>query len=64
MTELEMLLRDIDGLRDSILLDWLHLSARNLTPQERVETRQTINLCIAELAELIARLDALENSET
>ena len=62
MTELEMLLRDIDGLRDSILLD--NLSARNLTPQERVETRQTINLCIAELAGLIARLDALENSET
>lgn len=57
MTEQEMLKRDIDGLRESIRLNWQDLARLNLTPEERSGIRQNTQLLSVELAALIDRLE-------
>jgi hypothetical protein len=60
MSEQEKLRRDIDGLKDSIRLNWADLAHRNLTLQERQDIRQHTNWLIDELKAHIERLEKLD----
>lgn len=57
MTELEVLDRDIRGLKELIRVAWKELASSSLTPHERREARNRITLCSAELRR---NLQALE----
>jgi hypothetical protein len=56
------LLRDIDGLRESIRLDWADLAKLQLSGDERRGIQQHIDLCIADLKELVSRLPAMPSA--
>ena len=56
MTERERLLRDIEGLRESIRLNFVDLAKLDLSPEDRAGIRQNSALLIKELADLLARL--------
>jgi hypothetical protein len=57
MTELEVLDRDICGLKELLRVAWKELSSSSLTPHERREARNRVTLCSAELRR---NLQALE----
>ena len=52
MTDKEKLLRDINGLRESIALSWLDLARLKLTPQDRSAIREGIEALTTDLAKL------------
>lgn len=55
MTEQEMLRRDIDGLRESIRLNWQDLTRQNLTDEDRGAIRLNTQLLAGELVERLER---------
>jgi hypothetical protein len=57
MTDHEKLRRDIDGLKENIRLGWVEIGSRPMTPEEQRELRNHITLLVAELAQLLVRLD-------
>jgi hypothetical protein len=57
MTEREKLIRDIDTLIDSLREDWKDLATKNMTPEERADTKQHIQWLVQELEELLRKLD-------
>ena len=59
MTEQEMLRRDIDGLRESIRLNFVDLERLNLSPEDREGIRTNTRLLMDELAALLNRLETL-----
>jgi hypothetical protein len=61
MTEREKLLRDIQGLRESINLNWVDLARLDLSSDERAGIRQNTELLVAELQELLKRLSASDS---
>ena len=42
-TEREKLVRDINGLKESVRLGWLETAAKPMTPAERLELRKSID---------------------
>jgi hypothetical protein len=62
--ERKKLERDIDGLKDSIRLDWVELGSKNLNEADRAGIRRAIGFLIAELDALLARLDELDRHAT
>jgi hypothetical protein len=58
MTELEILDRDIRGLKELLRVAWKELASSALTPHERREARNRITLCSAELRRHIEQAEA------
>jgi hypothetical protein len=58
MTELEVLDRDICGLKELLRVAWKELASSALTPHERREARNRITLCSAELRRNLQVLEA------
>jgi hypothetical protein len=58
MTELEVLDRDIRGLKELLRVAWKELASPALTPHERREARNRITLCSAELRRNLEALEA------
>jgi hypothetical protein len=58
MTELEVLDRDICGLKELLRVAWKELASSALTPHERREARNRITLCSAELRRNLQALEA------
>jgi transposase-like protein len=58
MTELEVLDRDIGGLKELLRVAWKELASSALTPHERREARNRITLCSAELRRNLQTLEA------
>jgi hypothetical protein len=64
MKEIEKLLRDIASLRESIQIDWDELYSNPLREEERRHLRNHLQLCHAELKNLIERLHELEDGNS
>jgi hypothetical protein len=62
MTELEVLDRDICGLKELLRVAWKELASPALTPHERREARNRITLCSAELRRNLQTLEAERTS--
>jgi hypothetical protein len=58
MTELEVLDRDICGLKELLRVAWKELAGSSLTPHERREARNRVTLCSAELRRNLQALEA------
>jgi hypothetical protein len=58
MTELEILDRDIRGLKELLRVAWKELASPALTPHERREARNRITLCSAELRRHLEQAEA------
>ena len=58
MTELEILDRDIRGMKELLRVAWMELASPALTPHERREARNRITLCSAELRRNLEALEA------
>ena len=56
-TEREKLVRDINGLKESVRLGWLETAAKPMTPAERLELRKSIDSLVTELNTLRIKLD-------
>ena len=57
MAELEVLDRDISGLKELLRVAWMELARASLTPYERREARNRIMLCSAELRRHLAQAE-------
>jgi hypothetical protein len=57
MTELDVLDRDISGLKELLRVAWLQLADASLTPFERREARNRTTLCSAELRRHLAEAE-------
>jgi hypothetical protein len=55
-TEHEKLIRDIEGLREAIRLNYLDLDRLALSPDQRAGIKQNTVLLMKDLTELLARL--------
>jgi len=62
-TEAEKLIRDINGLKESVRLAWLEMASRPMTPAERQELCKHIDLLDKELKHLRAKLDEAPKAE-
>lgn len=62
--EAARLRRDIDTLNESIRLNWLDLEQLPLPREERIAIRTNIELLIAELQQLILRLEGRDANRT
>lgn len=58
MTELEILDRDIRGLKELLRVAWKELASPALTPHERREARNRITLCSTELRRHLEQAEA------
>jgi hypothetical protein len=58
MTELEILDRDIRGMKELLRVAWMELASPALTPHERREARNRITLYSAELRRHIEQAEA------
>jgi hypothetical protein len=59
MTDEEILMQQIDLIRESIRLDWEKLALENLTFDQRKAIRDDLQMCISALKDLRARLGKL-----
>lgn len=57
MTELEVLDRDISGLKELLRVAWMELANASLTPYERREARNRITLFSAELRRHLEQIE-------
>lgn len=64
MTETEKLLRQIQTLKESIEVDWDDLASNPVREDERKHIRTHLELCQAELKDLIDRFWALEEKRS
>jgi len=64
MTDTGKLLRGIHTLRESIQIDWEELYSNPLREEERREIRMHLELCQAELKNLIGQLEAFEEGNS
>jgi hypothetical protein len=62
-TEREKLVRDINGLKESVRLGWLETAAKPMTPAERLELRKSIDSLVTELNTLRIKLDRPPKAE-
>ncbi len=58
-SERESLVRDINGLKESIRLAWMDMIAKPMTAAERAELRDSINSLVTDLDALRSKLDRL-----
>jgi hypothetical protein len=58
MTELEVIDRDIGGLKELLRVAWKELASPALTPHARREARNRVTLCSAELRRNLQALEA------
>ena len=62
-TEREILVRDIDGLKERLRLEWLDMISKPLEPVERQELRKSVESLVRELDNLRTRLDQAPKAE-
>jgi hypothetical protein len=62
--ERQKLERDLDGLNESIRLNWVELDSKNLKEVDRAGIRRAIGFLMAELEALLRRLDELDRHAT
>jgi hypothetical protein len=62
--ERQKLERAIDGLKESIRLNWVELDSKNLKEIDRAAIRRAIGFLMAELQALLKRLDELDRHAT
>jgi hypothetical protein len=58
MAELEILDRDLRGMKELLRVAWKELASPSLTPHERREARNRITLCSAELRRHLDQAEA------
>jgi hypothetical protein len=63
LTEQEKLVRDINGLKESVRLAWLDMASKSMTPAERQELRMSIESLVNELNNLRTKLDQPPKAE-
>jgi hypothetical protein len=56
-TEREELVRDIDGLKESICLAWMDMISKPMTPAQREELAHSLDTLIKDLNNLRTKLD-------
>jgi hypothetical protein len=56
-TEREELMRDIDGLKESICLAWMDMLSKPMTGAEREELAQSLDTLVRDLDTLRTKLD-------
>ena len=61
-TEADDLIQHIRGLREAIDQDWRDLDCLALTDNERTRIRDHIRYCTKDLADLLARMDEIEEA--
>ncbi len=59
-TERERLVRDIDGLKESIRLAWMDMLSKPMTAAERGELRKSIDSLVKDLDNLRTKLDSYQ----
>jgi hypothetical protein len=59
MTDEEIIMQQIELIRESIRLDWKKLATENLTFDQRKAIREDLQMCISALKDLRARLGQL-----
>jgi hypothetical protein len=62
-TEREKLVRDINGLKESVRLGWLEMAGKPMTPAERQGLRKSIDSLVTELNNLRMTLDRPPKAE-
>jgi hypothetical protein len=62
LTERETLVRDINGLKESIRLAWMDMVSKPMTASERRELRKNIDSLIMRLDDLRRKLDSLRKT--
>jgi hypothetical protein len=62
-TEREKLIRDINGLKESVRLAWLEMASQPMTSAERQELVKHIDLLDKDLKRLRAKLDQPPKAE-
>jgi hypothetical protein len=62
-TEPKKLIRDINGLKESVRLAWLEMASKPMTSAERQELRKQIDLLDKELKHLRTKLDQPPTAE-
>jgi hypothetical protein len=62
-TEREKLVRDINGLKESVRLAWLDMVSKPMTSAERRELRNSIDSLVRELNNLQTKLDKPSTAE-
>ena len=63
-SEREALVRDINGLKESISLAWMDMISKSMTAAERAELRNRIDSLVKDLDRLRSKLDQLPKTET
>jgi hypothetical protein len=58
-SEREALVRDINGLKESISLAWMDMISKSMTAAERAELRNRIDSLVKDLDRLRSKLDQL-----
>jgi hypothetical protein len=62
-TERERLVRDINGLKERVRLEWLEMISKPMSPAERQELRKSIDSLVHELNNLWMKLDQPPKAE-
>jgi SMC interacting uncharacterized protein involved in chromosome segregation len=62
-SEREKLVRDINGLKESISLAWMDMISKPMTAAERGELRNSIDSLVKDLDSLRSRLDRLPKTQ-
>ena len=62
-SEREKLVRDINGLKESISVAWMDMISKPMTAAERGELRSSIDSLVKDLDSLRSRLDRLPKTE-
>lgn len=62
-SEREKLVRDINGLKESISVAWMDMISKSMTAAERGELRSSIDSLVKDLDSLRSRLDRLPKTE-
>ena len=63
-SEREKLVRDINGLKESISVAWMDVISKPMTAAERGELRSSIDSLVKDLDSLRSRLDRLPKTQT
>jgi ABC-type phosphate transport system auxiliary subunit len=62
-SEREKLVRDINGLKESISLAWMDMISKPMTAAERGELRKSIDTLIKDLDSLRSKLDRVPKNQ-
>jgi hypothetical protein len=62
-TERQELIRDIDGLKESICLAWMDMISKPMTPAEREELAKSLDTLVKDLDNLRTKLERKPNAK-